>query len=83
MRAALKAGLVMLSFLTLPGAVYAGTLEGAGIGAGTGAVIAGPPGAVIGAIVGGPNIIRRERRRGRDERRCWRDDNGHRHCSWR
>ena len=87
MRAVLKAGLVMLSLWAVPSAVYAGTLEGAGIGAGTGAVIAGPPGAVVGgvvgAIVGGPDIIRRERRRDRDQRRCWRDDRGYRHCSSR
>lgn len=87
MRALFRVGLVMLSFVAAPGAVYSGTLEGAGIGAGTGAVIAGPPGAVIGgvigAIVGGPNLIRRERRRNRDDRRCWRYDRGYRHCSWR
>ena len=87
MRAVLTAGFVMLSLLGVPGAAYAGTLEGAGIGAGAGAVIAGPPGAVvggvIGAVVGGPNIIRRDRRRDRDDRRCWRDDAGRRHCSSR
>ena len=86
MRNALKAGLIM-TLLAMPGAAIAGTLEGAGIGAGTGAVIAGPPGAVvggvIGAIVGGPNIVDRDRRRYRDVRRCWRDDRGHRHCSSR
>ena len=86
MRAALKAGIIALSMLAAPCVAYAGTLEGAGIGAGTGAVIAGPPGAVvggvIGAIVGGPNIIDRDRRDS-DRRRCWRDRRGHRHCSWR
>ena len=67
----------------------AGTLEGVGIGAGTGAVIAGPPGAVvggvIGAVVGGPNIIRRGRydRNHRGNRHCWSDRRGDRHCSWR
>ncbi len=87
MRVSLKAGLVFLSMLTMPVAANAGTLEGVGIGAGTGAVIAGPPGAVvggvIGAVVGGPNLISRRRHHDRDERHCWHNRNGERHCSWR
>jgi len=55
-------------------------LTGAGIGAGTGAIIAGPPGALVGVIVGswvgGPRIT------GRSYRTCWYDHDG-RHCRWR
>ena len=50
------------------------TVTGAAIGAGTGAVIAGPPGAVVGAVVGGPRITH--------HRSCWMDDDGDRHCRW-
>jgi len=42
MRSMLKAGLVVLTLAAMPVAVQAGTLEGVAIGAGTGAVIAGP-----------------------------------------
>jgi hypothetical protein len=48
---------------------------GAAIGAGTGMVIAGPPGAIIGAIIGGifgrPNAAPYQ---------CWIDQNFRRHC---
>ena len=50
---------------------------GVAIGAGTGAIVAGPPGAVIGGViggmVGGPSV-----RRG--GRYCWNDRRGQRHC---
>ena len=56
-------------------------LTGAGIGAGTGAIIAGPPGAAVGAIVGawvgGPRIT------GRSYRTCWYDHAGYQRCRWR
>ena len=59
------------------------TMTGAAIGAGSGAVIAGPPGAVvggvIGAVVGGPRISRRAY----NNRSCWRDGAGVRHCRYR
>ena len=52
---------------------------GAAAGAGTGLLVAGPPGAVVGGVVGavwgkpfwGPSISRGE---------CWTDNNFHRHC---
>ncbi len=87
MRAALKAGMIVLMLAAAPVVAQAGTLEGAAIGAGTGAVVAGPPGAVVGgvvgAVVGGPNIVRRRHyaRAGRSS--CWRDNGGYRHCSRR
>jgi osmotically inducible lipoprotein OsmB len=55
-------------------------LSGAAIGAGVGAIIAGPAGAVGGVIagawLGGPRIT------GRSYRTCWYDHDG-RHCRWR
>jgi osmotically inducible lipoprotein OsmB len=55
-------------------------LSGAAIGAGAGAIVAGPAGAVAGVIVGawlgGPRIT------GRSYRACWYDHDG-RHCRWR
>src|SRR5215831_10890374 len=63
-------------------AAEAGRLEGAGIGAGVGAIVLGPVGAaggaVIGYTVGGPNIVTRGH-----YRRCWHDYRGNRHCVWR
>jgi len=52
---------------------------GAAAGAGTGLIVAGPPGAVVGGVVGavwgkpfwGPPIGRGA---------CWTDNNFHRHC---
>ena len=86
MRAALKAGMIVLMLAAAPVAAQAGTLEGVAIGAGTGAVVAGPPGAivggVVGAVVGGPNIVQR-RHYARGQRTCWRDRNGYRRCAWR
>jgi uncharacterized protein YcfJ len=79
MRTAFKVGIIVLSMSVMPLSAEAGTLEGAGIGAGVGAVVLGPVGAVaggvIGAKVGGPNIIRRGH-----YRRCWHDNRGYRHC---
>jgi hypothetical protein len=54
-------------------------MVGAAAGAGTGLLVAGPPGAVVGGVVGavwgkpfwGPSI-------GRDH--CWIDNSFHRHC---
>ena len=80
MRSIIKTGLFVLALAAMPVAAQAGTLEGVAIGAGAGAVVAGPVGAVaggvIGGVVGGPNIVHRHRR-------CWINDHGHRHCSWR
>ena len=86
MRKALKTGMIVLMLAAAPVLAQAGTLEGAAIGAGTGAIIAGPPGAVVccvvGAAVGGPNIVHR-RAYARGHRTCWRDRYGDRHCAWR
>ena len=80
MRSVLKAGLVAIVLAALPFAAQAGTWEGVAIGAGSGMVIAGPPGAVvggvIGGVVGGPDI-------GRRHRHCWINDRGYRRCGWR
>ena len=54
-------------------------MVGAVAGAGTGLIVAGPPGAVVGGVVGavwgkpfwGPSISKGE---------CWTDNNFHRHC---
>ncbi len=54
-------------------------MVGAAAGAGTGLVVAGPPGAVVGGVIGGvfgqpfwgPPVSRGE---------CWTDDHFHRHC---
>ena len=76
MRSILKTGMFALMLAAMPIAVQAGTLEGVAIGAGTGAVIAEPPGAVVGGVIGGPNI-------GHRHRHCWINDKGYRHCGWR
>jgi osmotically inducible lipoprotein OsmB len=82
MRSMFKAGLLVLALTAMPVAAQAGTLEGVAIGAGSGALIAGPPGAivggVIGGVVGGPNIVSH-----RHHQRCWTGASGYRHCSWR
>jgi hypothetical protein len=54
-------------------------MVGAAAGAGTGLIIAGPPGAVVGGVVGavwgkpfwGPSISKGH---------CWTDNSFHRHC---
>jgi len=55
-------------------------LTGAVIGAGSGALIAGPYGAavggVVGGVIGGP-VLRRP------YQECWHDRFGNRHCNWR
>jgi hypothetical protein len=82
MHSVFKAGTIVLSLTVMPLSAEAGTVEGAGIGAGIGAVLLGPVGAVaggaIGAKVGGPNIVTRAH-----YRRCWHDYRGYRHCVWR
>jgi osmotically inducible lipoprotein OsmB len=87
MQAAFKAGIIVLSLSVTPLSTEAGTLEGAGIGAGGGAVVLGPVGAVaggaIGAAVGGPNIVTGRCHYVRNHRRCWRDGRGFRHCARR
>lgn len=83
MRTVLKAGLLALTLAAMPIVAQAGTLEGVAIGAGSGALIAGPPGAVvggvIGGVIGGPDVtVQRSR-----HRTCWINDNGYRRCGWR
>ena len=81
MSTALKVGTLAAALSAVPLMVEAGRVEGAGIGAGAGALIAGPPGAVLGGVVGyyvgGPNIMTRVRYT------CWRDDRGRRRCARR
>ena len=80
MRTASKVGMMVLVLSIMSLVAEAGKLDGPGIGAGTGAVIAGPPGAVAGAtigyVVGGPNCFARPRH-------CRRDHRGYSHCSRR
>ena len=55
-------------------------MVGAAAGAGTGLLVAGPPGAVVGGVIGavwgkpfwGPSISRGH---------CWTDNSFHRHCN--
>src|SRR5262249_9705200 len=62
MHATSKAGVIALLLSLMSFVAEAGTLEGAGIGAGVGAVVAGPPAAIVGGVlgvaVGGPNSLR-------------------------
>ena len=48
MHSAFRVGIIVLSLSAVPLSAEAGTLEGAGIGAGVGAVVLGPVGAVAG-----------------------------------
>jgi hypothetical protein len=66
--------------LTAAGSLSArADMVGAAAGAGAGLLVAGPPGAVVGGVVGavwgkpfwGPSISRDH---------CWTDNNFHRHC---
>jgi outer membrane lipoprotein SlyB len=54
-------------------------ITGAAIGAGIGAIVAGPPGAIAGGAIGaylkGPRITR--------HRYCWTGKNGREYCKWR
>jgi hypothetical protein len=61
------------------------TLAGAAIGAGTGAIVLGPPGAVVGGVIGAvvgappkprPVYVRRV------QHRCYFDAEGYRRCRW-
>ena len=67
------------------------TATGVAVGAGTGFLIAGPPGAVVGAIIGGGVGVTTEPRHvyyqdrvyvqpGPASRSCWRDEFGRRVC---
>jgi hypothetical protein len=83
MRAVLGFAMLIAALTAGPFVANAGKVEGVGIGAGVGAIVAGPVGAVVGGVagyaIGGPNIVSRPRYR------CWRDDFGRRHCArrWR
>jgi hypothetical protein len=71
----------ILALLVDHRAAEAGKVEGVGIGAGVGVIVAGPVGAVVGGVVGykvgGPNIVSGKRYT------CWRDDRGKRRCARR
>ena len=69
----------------------ANTAAGVAVGAGTGFLIAGPPGALVGAIIGGGVGVTTEPRYanyedrvyvqpGPTSRNCWRDERGRRVC---
>jgi hypothetical protein len=83
-RVALEAGMTALLLLAPPVTAKAGILESTGIGAGVGAVVAGPPGAVVGGFIGdeigGRDIVTHDRRYYKGNRSCWRDDIGYRQC---
>jgi branched-subunit amino acid ABC-type transport system permease component len=51
MHSLIKAGMLVLAVAAMPVAAQAGTLEGAAIGAGSGMMIAGPPGAIVGGVI--------------------------------
>lgn len=82
MRLLLAAGIVCATLVAASTAAASNEqkLTGAAIGAGVGAIIAGPAGAVGGVIagawLGGPRVT------GRSYRTCWYDHDG-RHCRWR
>jgi len=88
MRTMFKVGMLALALAAMPIAAQAGPLEGAAVGLGTGALVAGPPGALVGAVIGavvggpdvvdGPYVVESERRR-----HCWINHNGYRRCGWR
>jgi len=83
----IAAAIVPLLAAPSPAHAQSTTLTGAAVGLGTGAVIAGPPGALVGGIVGG--VIGASAERPRyvygfgPAHVCWRDRRGIRHCRWR
>jgi hypothetical protein len=78
MRNIIAATIVCASLMAVSSAARA-DMVGAAAGAGTGLLVAGPPGAIVGGVVGavwgkpfwGPSISRGG---------CWTDNNFHRHC---
>ena len=81
MRRILLATTVLAALAAAPLSARA-DMVGAAAGAGTGLLVAGPPGAVVGGVVGavwgrpfwGPSFTRED---------CWIDDHFHRHCKKR
>ena len=77
MRKLLVATAIFASTMAVSGA--RADMVGAAAGAGTGLLVAGPPGAVVGGVVGavwgkpfwGPSISKGH---------CWTDNSFHRHC---
>ncbi len=80
MRKILMAAAIVAMTATLAAPSAHADMVGAAAGAGTGLLVAGPPGAVVGGVIGavwgkpfwGPSISRGH---------CWTDNNFHRHCS--
>jgi hypothetical protein len=84
MRKILMAAAIISMTATLAAPSAHADMVGAAAGAGTGLLVAGPPGAIVGGVVGavwgrpfwGPSISRGH---------CWTDNSFHRHCDrhWR
>jgi hypothetical protein len=82
MRRIFIAGAAALALLSAPAAAGAQEriLTGVAIGAGTGALLAGPPGAVVGGVIGG--VVGGPRLSARRHKECWYDRAGMRHCRY-
>jgi hypothetical protein len=80
MRKILMAAAIVSMTATLAAPSAHADMVGAAAGAGTGLLVAGPPGAIVGGVVGavwgkpfwGPSISRGH---------CWTDNSFHRHCN--
>ncbi|MFZ0721364.1 MAG: hypothetical protein WAM74_15385 [Xanthobacteraceae bacterium] len=80
MRKILMAAAIVSMTATLAVPSAHADMVGAAAGAGTGLLVAGPPGAVVGGVIGavwgkpfwGPSISRGH---------CWTDNSFHRHCN--
>jgi hypothetical protein len=79
MRKFVLAAVAVVSLIAAGSLSARADMVGAAAGAGTGLLVAGPPGAVVGGVVGavwgkpfwGPSISRGH---------CWTDNSFHRHC---
>ncbi|HKQ95414.1 MAG TPA: hypothetical protein VJS40_07390 [Aestuariivirgaceae bacterium] len=81
MRKSILTGVALIALAIAPLTAEAAServYTGVAIGAGAGAILAGPPGAIIGGVIGaavkGPRIHR--------HKECWTGKSGRRHCRW-
>jgi hypothetical protein len=81
MRKSILTGAALIALAIAPPSAEAAServYTGVAIGAGAGAILAGPPGAIIGGVIGaavkGPRIHR--------HKECWTGKSGRRHCRW-